>query len=69
MRLVAGEYLHPDIRSKFNSLDGSCVKAWLESIGYEVILYRDRGRYGEAVTSCGFSVSTNGYVSKVITID
>ena len=46
------------------SLDGSTVRAVLEANGYEVISNRDTGSNGEAVTACGFIVSTNGYVHK-----
>lgn len=48
-----------------NALDGSGVRKFLEARGYTVISNRDTGRNGEAVTACGFVVSTNGYVHRV----
>jgi len=49
----------------FNTLDGSDVAAWLQSQGYTVVSNGDTGRYGYAVTACGWHVSTNGHVSRV----
>jgi hypothetical protein len=49
----------------FRTLDGSDVAAWLRANGYEVIRNYDTGRNGLAITACGLSVSTNGYVSRV----
>jgi hypothetical protein len=46
-----------------NALDGSGVRKFLEQRGYKVISNRDTGRNGEAVTACGYCVSTNGHVS------
>ena len=55
-------FLPNEISANFRSLDGSCVRAFLESQGYQVVSNRDTGRNGEATTSCGITVSTNGYV-------
>ena len=56
-------FLPNEVSATFRSLDGSCVKAWLESQGFVVVSNRDTGRNGVAVTECGLTVSTNGYVS------
>ena len=48
----------------FRTLDGIDVARWLEAQGYDVASNRDTGRNGEAITTCGIVVSTNGYVHK-----
>jgi hypothetical protein len=58
-------FLPHSISDKFNTMNGSCVAKWLESIGEEVVSHKDTGRNGEAVTESGFVVSTNGYVHPV----
>jgi len=44
------------------NLDGSGCREFLEAYGYTVASNRDTGRNGEAVTSCGLVLSTNGYI-------
>ncbi len=61
-----GKYLPSRGATAFNTLDGSDVLKWLESIGETVVSNRDTGRNGEAVTKSGYVVSTNGYVRKII---
>lgn len=46
----------------FADLDGSEARRFLESKGFEVIANRDTGRNGVAITGCGISLSTNGYI-------
>lgn len=59
----AHPYLPSDGATYFRSLDGSDVKDWLKSQGYNVLLHYDTGRNGLAMTTCGLVVSTNGHVS------
>ena len=54
-------FLPSSISDQFRSLDGADVAAWLASQGYKVLFHEDTGRNGEAVTACGWVVSTNGY--------
>lgn len=61
-----GRFLPSDISSKFSSLNGSCVAAWLTAQGLTVISYRDTGMNGLAITKEGYAVSTNGYVSQTL---
>jgi hypothetical protein len=55
-------FLPNQVSANFRTLDGSCVRAYLEGLGYTVVSNRDTGRNGEATTACGITVSTNGYV-------
>lgn len=64
-----GRSLPMDVQARFHTLDGSCVAAYLSMIGYEVVKNEDTGRNGLAVTKEGYRVSTNGYVSKDLSIE
>lgn len=64
-----GKSLPNDVHARFHTLDGSCVAAYLSMIGYEVIKNEDTGRNGLAVTKEGYRVSTNGYVSKDLSVE
>jgi len=57
-------FLPNEISSCFRSMDGSDVAEWLSFLGYKILKYYDTGRNGLVVTTCGYSVSTNGYVYK-----
>lgn len=57
-----GKFLPDSVVPPFRTLDGSDVAEWLESIGEKVVSYSDMGRYGQANTESGYSVSTSGYV-------
>ena len=59
-----GKFLPHSISDNFHTMDGFCVAAWLCKQGYDVKEFKDTGRNGLAVTVEGFTVSTNGYVSK-----
>ena len=56
------KYLPSRISTNFRTLDGSDIKTWLESEEYEVIANFDTGHNGIAITSCGYHISSNGYV-------
>ena len=49
----------------FCTLDGSDVAEWLRERGFEVVRNYDAKTHGIAITACGITVSTNGYVSRV----
>ena len=57
-------HLPSDGETCFRTINGADVAAFLTRAGYTVISHRDTGRNGLAVTDCGLSVSTNGYVSR-----
>jgi hypothetical protein len=57
-----GKYLPESLVPPFRTLDGSDVAKWLEKMGENVVSFGDKGRYGQAITESGYSVSTNGYV-------
>jgi hypothetical protein len=63
--LIPGTFLPSHGETCFRSLDGSDVALWLSRQGYEVTDFHDTGRNGQAITACGFVVSTNGYVSRL----
>ena len=60
-----GGFLPNRISAGFRTLDGSDVARWLDWNGYDVIGNWDTGTQGRAVTRCGLSVSTNGYVYRI----
>ena len=45
-------------------LDGLAAHLFLQSLGYAVLGHHDRGGYGVAYTSCGVTLSTNGYLCR-----
>lgn len=64
--LPVGGFLPSSGETCFRTLDGSDVAAWLRAQGYEVLGHGDTGSNGVAITACGLSVSTNGYVSAAV---
>ena len=62
LETMVGKFLQLEGGKGFRSLDGKDVAEWLASQGYVVKEYHDTGRNGLATTTCGFKVSTNGYV-------
>ena len=64
LETMVGRFLPPEGDTCFRSLDGKDVAAWVTSQGYIVEKYHDTGRNGLAITTRGFKVSTNGYVSR-----
>jgi len=62
---VFGGYIPQSGATCFRTLDGSDVRAFLEGLGFKVVENLDTGRNGLAVTACGLTVSTNGYVCRV----
>lgn len=46
----------------YQDLDGAAARKFLEANGYTVTANADLGTSGVAVTSCGWVLSTNGYV-------
>lgn len=46
-------------------LDGKGMAEYLQSIGFEIISYKDKGTNGEVKTKEGIKASTNGFISKV----
>jgi len=49
----------------FCTLDGSDTAAWLRERGFDVVRNYDAKTHGVAITACGITVSTNGYVSRL----
>ena len=45
------------------TLDGSDVAAYMESIGFEVVGFKDTGRCGLVTLKNGVQISTNGYAA------
>lgn len=62
---MAGHFIPSNGETCFRSMDGSDVRAWLEKNGVKCIKHFDTGRNGLVITACGYSISTNGWVSKV----
>lgn len=60
-----GKFLPSVGETCFNSLDGEDVAVYLACQGYDIETWFDTGRNGIAITKCGYTVSTNGYVSTV----
>lgn len=57
-----GGFLPRDLGyNELADLDGKEAKAFLYASGFNVVSNSDNGRYGEAITDCGISLSTNGY--------
>ena len=48
----------------FCTLDGSDAAAWLRERGFDVVTNYDAKTHGIAITACGITLSTNGYVSR-----
>ena len=64
-----GKYIPQTKEVSFNSVDGSDVARWLESINEVVISFKDIGTNGQAITASGYAVSTNRYVYKINPFD
>jgi len=58
------QFLPNEISAHFRNLNGADIANWLEAQGYEIKSWHDTGGNGEATTTCGIKVSSNGYVSR-----
>ena len=63
------QYLPSDIRATFHDLDGADIAAWLTLQGYDVLYHKDSKLNAIAVTACGFTVSSNGYMTNQLPIE
>ena len=62
---VLGSFLPHDIGYQtFADLDGTHARAFLESMGFDVVKNVDTGYNGWAITADGYRLSTNGWFCK-----
>ena len=61
LTLTNGTYLAACATCYFKALDGADIAAYLKEHGHIVTGHRDTGANGEAYTSEGFVVCSNGY--------
>lgn len=59
----SSDFLPEDVFKPFVDLDGASAKAFFEANGYTVAAHGDIGTNGVAVTTCGWTLSTNGHLS------